>query len=67
MDKISKFAIGIVWGLPGTVVMLLIIGLALKHSIHLFSSLGLGILGWLIVFCSRPNNETYEQFVMKCT
>ncbi|ETI65984.1 DUF3147 family protein [Neobacillus vireti] len=50
MDKIGKFAIGVVWGLPGTVVMLLIIGIALKHSIHLLASFGLGIAGWLIFY-----------------
>lgn len=53
MDKISKFAIGVVWGLPGTVVMLLIIGMALKHSIHLFASLGLGIAAWLVLFFAQ--------------
>ncbi|MBV7509716.1 DUF3147 family protein [Bacillus sp. sid0103] len=53
MDKLSKFAIGVVWGLPGTVVMLLIIGIALKHSIHLFASLGLGIAGWLILYFAQ--------------
>jgi hypothetical protein len=53
MDKLSKFAIGVVWGLPGTVVMLLIIGIALKHSIHLFASLGLGIGGWLILYFAQ--------------
>ena len=53
MEKISKFAIGVVWGLPGTVVMLLIIGIALKYSIHLFASLGLGIAGWLILYFAQ--------------
>ncbi|XXM72342.1 DUF3147 family protein [Lysinibacillus sphaericus] len=49
-DKISKFAIGVVWGLPGTVVMLIIIGIALKHSMHIFASLSLGIAGWLVFY-----------------
>jgi hypothetical protein len=53
IDKLSKFAIGVVWGLPGTVVMLLIIGIALKHSIHLFASLGLGFAGWLILYFAQ--------------
>ncbi|CEG26189.1 DUF3147 family protein [Bacillus sp. B-jedd] len=47
IEKISKFALGVVWGIPSTVVMLVIIGLALKHSIHLFASIGLGMAGWL--------------------
>lgn len=50
MDKISKFAIGVVWGLPGTVAMLLIIGIALKNAIHIVTSLSLGIAGWLIFY-----------------
>ncbi|MGJ7913386.1 hypothetical protein [Neobacillus sp. LXY-1] len=59
MDKISKFAIGVVWGLPGTVVMLLIIGIALKHSIHLFASLDLGNRRLANrLFCSRLDSET---------
>ncbi|WP_026692039.1 DUF3147 family protein [Peribacillus kribbensis] len=53
IDKISKFAMGVVWGLPGTVVMLLIIGIALKYSIHLFPSLGLGVAGWLIFYFAQ--------------
>lgn len=53
MDKLSKFAMGVVWGIPGTVVMLLIIGIALKHSVHLFVSLGLGFAGWLILYFAQ--------------
>ncbi len=53
MDKLSKFAIGVLWGIPGTVVMLLTIGVALKHSIHLFASIGLGMAGWLILYFAQ--------------
>ncbi|MEI5907713.1 DUF3147 family protein [Bacillus spongiae] len=53
MDKLSKFAISVVWGIPGTVVMLLIIGVSLKHSINLFASLGMGIAGWLIFYLAQ--------------
>ena len=47
-ETLSKFALGVAWGIPATVVMLLIIGMALRHSFHLFVSIGLGIIGWLI-------------------
>ncbi|MES9685011.1 DUF3147 family protein [Gottfriedia acidiceleris] len=48
VQALSKFAYGVVIGIPGTVVMLLIIGVALQHSIHLVTSIGLGIIGWLV-------------------
>ncbi|RDU37826.1 hypothetical protein DRW41_08385 [Neobacillus piezotolerans] len=53
IEKLSKFALGVVWGIPSTVVMLVIIGLALKNSIHLFVSLGLGVAGWLIFLLAQ--------------
>ncbi|AZN42486.1 DUF3147 family protein [Paenibacillus albus] len=52
-DKLSKFAIGVVWGLPGTIAMLLIIGIAMKHSVHIVASLSLGIVGWLILYFAQ--------------
>ncbi|MGE7762886.1 DUF3147 family protein [Peribacillus sp. NPDC097895] len=48
METLSKFALSVVWGIPATVVMLVIIWIALQHSIHLFVSLGLGMGGWLL-------------------
>ena len=48
VQTLSKFAYGVVLGIPGTVVMLLIIGVALQHSMHLVASIGLGIIGWLV-------------------
>jgi hypothetical protein len=47
-ETLSKFAFGVAWGIPATVVMLLIIGIALQHSIHLYVSFGLGLIGWLL-------------------
>jgi hypothetical protein len=47
-ETLSKFAFGVAGGIPATVVMLLIIGIALRHSIHLYVSFGLGLIGWLI-------------------
>ncbi|AOH53513.1 hypothetical protein ABE28_004045 [Peribacillus muralis] len=48
LETLSKFALSVVWGIPATVVMLVIIWLALQHSLHLFFSLGLGLAGWLL-------------------
>ncbi|NRG46887.1 DUF3147 family protein [Bacillus sp. CRN 9] len=45
---LSKFALGVLWGLPGTIVLLFIVYFALKHSLHLYFSISLGIAGWLI-------------------
>lgn len=53
METLSKFALSVVWGIPATVVMLVIIWIALQHSIHLFVSLGLGMVGWLLLFFAQ--------------
>jgi len=45
---LSKFALGVLWGFPATAVLLFIVYMGLKHSVHLFVSIGLGISGWLI-------------------
>ena len=48
METLSKFAFGVVWGIPATAVMLVIVGISLQHSLHLFVSLGLGMGGWFL-------------------
>ncbi|WP_144502244.1 DUF3147 family protein [Bacillus thuringiensis] len=48
IETLSEFTLGVVRGIPATLVMLVIIGISLQHSIHLFTSLILGIGGWLI-------------------
>ncbi|MGE6378416.1 hypothetical protein [Peribacillus muralis] len=45
MEALSKFTLSVVWGIPATVVMLVIIWLSLQLSLHLFASLGLGLVG----------------------
>ncbi|MEH7356780.1 DUF3147 family protein [Neobacillus drentensis] len=45
---LSKFALGVLWGFPATAVLLFIVYMGLKHSVHLFVSIGFGIAGWLI-------------------
>ena len=39
-----KFALGVLWGVPATAVLLIIVYIALQHSLHLF----LSIAGWLL-------------------
>lgn len=46
--KLSEFALGVLWGFPATAVLLFIVYISLKHSFHLFISIGLGMGGWLI-------------------
>ena len=48
MDTLSKFALGVLWGFPATAFLLIIVYIALQHSIHLFLSIALGGFGWLL-------------------
>ncbi|GIO09178.1 hypothetical protein J31TS6_52060 [Brevibacillus reuszeri] len=48
VETLSKFAFGVVYGIPSTIVMLVIVGIALTHSLHLVASLGLGVASWLL-------------------
>lgn len=45
---LSKFALGVLWGVPATAVLLIIVYIALQHSVHLFLSIALGGCGWLL-------------------
>ncbi|ATP40824.1 hypothetical protein CSE16_12650 [Solibacillus sp. R5-41] len=45
---LSKFTLGVLWGLPATAVLLVIVYIALQNSVHLFISIGLGVCGLLI-------------------
>ncbi|NGP43976.1 DUF3147 family protein [Bacillaceae bacterium SIJ1] len=45
---LSKFALGVLWGFPATAVLLLIVYIALQHSVNLLISIGLGVSGWFI-------------------
>ncbi|CAN7288149.1 DUF3147 family protein [Rossellomorea sp. LjRoot5] len=44
--EISKFALGVLWGFPATAFLLVIVYVAIQHSINLFLSIGIGICGW---------------------
>lgn len=48
LNSLGQFTIGIVKGLPATIVMMLIIGVSLNYSLHLVLSLLLGIGGWVL-------------------
>ncbi|OAJ76078.1 hypothetical protein AYJ08_20325 [Brevibacillus sp. SKDU10] len=61
METLSRFALGVVWGLPATVVMLVIVGISLHHSLHLFAALGLGVVGWGIFLYAQ--DLIVKQFV----
>ncbi|WP_409295875.1 DUF3147 family protein [Peribacillus sp. SCS-26] len=58
-ETLSRFALGVAWGIPATAVMLLIIGIALKHSIHLVISFGLGLIGWLLFLLAQDTVVKY--------
>ncbi|GAF65533.1 hypothetical protein BTS2_2431 [Bacillus sp. TS-2] len=46
LQAIGQFAIGVLKGLPATMVMMLIIGIALQYSVPLIFSLMIGVVGW---------------------
>ncbi|GLI10529.1 hypothetical protein YDYSG_65630 [Paenibacillus tyrfis] len=52
-ETLSKFVFGVVSGLPATVVLLVIVGISLQHSLHLFVSLALGAGGWLLTLYAQ--------------
>ncbi|MGM9985644.1 MAG: DUF3147 family protein [Bacillaceae bacterium] len=56
---LSKFVLGVLIGLPATAVMLLIIYIALNHSIHLVIAIGLGIVGWFLFLLAQQVTLNY--------
>jgi hypothetical protein len=47
-QNINKFVIGVLLGLPATAVMLVIIYLALKQSLHVAMAISLGMAAWAL-------------------
>lgn len=45
-QNINKFTLGVLAGLPATMVMLFIIYIALKQSVHLILAISLGVVAW---------------------
>ncbi|MCG1014893.1 MULTISPECIES: DUF3147 family protein [Bacillus] len=47
-ETLSHFAFSVASGIPSTVIMLVIIGIALRHSLSFIAASGLGLTGWLV-------------------
>lgn len=46
IQNITQFTLGVIMGLPSTIVLLLVIYIALKHSVHLSLAILFGMVGW---------------------
>ncbi|MFD3450388.1 DUF3147 family protein [Microbacteriaceae bacterium 4G12] len=57
--NLSKFILGVLWGFPATVVLLLIVYVSLKHSIALYISIVLGVGGWFVFLLLQHNLIEY--------
>jgi hypothetical protein len=47
-ERISTFALGVLWGFPAAAFLLIIVYLSLQHSLHLYAAIGLGLAGWAL-------------------
>ncbi|MGE7093640.1 DUF3147 family protein [Lysinibacillus sp. NPDC048646] len=47
-DHIQRFTVGVLVGLPATMVMLFVIYMAMKSSVHIVFAIGLGIVSWAL-------------------
>ncbi|MBL3615534.1 DUF3147 family protein, partial [Bacillus sp. RHFS18] len=47
-ETLSHFAFSVASGIPSTVIMLVIMGIALRHSLSFIAASGLGLTGWLV-------------------
>ena len=47
-ETLNKFIVGVLMGLPATIILLIIVYLGMKNSMHLLWAVLLGILGWLL-------------------
>ncbi|KRD93192.1 DUF3147 family protein [Priestia aryabhattai] len=45
-EVISQFTLGVLYGLPGTILLLAVVYICLKNSLHLFMSLSIGVVCW---------------------
>lgn len=60
-NSLSKFALGVLWGFPATVVLLLIVAVLLKNDCSLWISLALGITGWAVLITLQE--KILKQFI----
>ncbi|MBS2968082.1 DUF3147 family protein [Metabacillus sp. KIGAM252] len=58
-ETLSKFALGVIWGFPATAVLLFVVYIALKHSLHLFVSIGLGAGSWFVFLVLQESAWNY--------
>jgi hypothetical protein len=47
--NLSRFLFGVLYGLPGTVLLIFIVAICLKNSVPILVSILLGVGGWMIV------------------
>ncbi|WP_374109818.1 DUF3147 family protein [Priestia aryabhattai] len=45
-EVVSQFTLGVLYGLPGTILLLAVVYICLKNSLHLFMSLSIGVVCW---------------------
>ncbi|MGB3890576.1 MAG: hypothetical protein WA953_13710, partial [Priestia megaterium] len=45
-EVVSQFTLGVLYGLPGTILLLAVVYICLKNSLHLFMSLSIGVMCW---------------------
>ena len=48
-QNINKFTLGVLAGFPATMIMLVVIYIALKQSVHLVLAISFGIVAWGVV------------------
>ncbi|TYR80501.1 DUF3147 family protein [Priestia megaterium] len=61
---LSKFALGVLWGFPATAVLLIIVYIALHHSVHLYISISLGMCGWLLFLFIQDLTLKYVRAIL---
>ena len=47
-ETLNNFIVGVLMGLPATIILLIIVYLGMKNSMHLLWLVLLGIVGWLL-------------------
>ncbi len=56
-DQLQQFLLGVILGLPSTMILLIAIYFSLKNNIHISLAFGLGFMAWFI-FLSLQNYVT---------
>ncbi|WP_129709644.1 DUF3147 family protein [Priestia megaterium] len=45
-EVVSQFTLGVLYGLPGTILLLAVVYICLKNSFHVFMCLSIGVVCW---------------------